>query len=126
MKKYMFGLFALALAVSFAAFTTAPVKFAPFDLKFQGTPTIQTSVELQTNWTDQAAPVNCTDLTNKACILRIDDQYVDQTVSPAKLKPSVTLVVSGNATIGFNVVSAHLTASPFTAIPISNVHTRDN
>lgn len=90
MKKYLFGLLAVVLAVGFSAFTKKPKSLdETFYLTFQPTDAnaanIETTANLSvgagsvayyTNWsTTDALGVTCTASNNKICHVEIDDVY---------------------------------------------------
>lgn len=89
MKKYLFGVLAIALAVGFSAFTKKPKSLdETFFLTIQ--PTNATNIETVTNLSVGAGSVNyynnwetnntlgvtCTSADNKVCQVEVDDDYV--------------------------------------------------
>lgn len=92
MKKYLFGLFAIALAVSFTAFTTAKsAKRANVTLVYVGASFTQANVQNPANWQEITVPT-CGTAGAKACTLIIDDSYLNSN-SPRSIDASLLATV---------------------------------
>ena len=77
MKKYLFGLFAIIIAVGAVAFKT-PAKFSTANFQFTGDATVQSQVEDPANWVRLTGSLSCTGGDQKACkITAIDEAYYD-------------------------------------------------
>jgi hypothetical protein len=74
MKKYLFGFTALALAVAFSAFTSAPFVSYKFKPKVGVDMTSESALETETNWETTAISCNSTQQ-DLACIIEVDQAF---------------------------------------------------
>lgn len=89
MKKYLLGLFAVALAIGFSAFTT-PIankgKFIDYDY-FSYSPTVYTEASYETagSWTfsDNNPGDLCSGANNKPCVVRVDETLISAQTNTA-------------------------------------------
>jgi hypothetical protein len=93
MKKYLFGVFAIALAVGFSAFTQ-PAKMVNVRFKIQVDPTSALAVQEKSNWQLYTGS-NCTGTDFKACTIEVDPQYVTM---DNQLSDDVIIVAAGSST----------------------------
>ena len=97
MKKYLFGILAIALAIGFSAFTK-PVKGTFTDVIFTGNTASQTSVEDESLW-QEGTPFNCDGTDDRACTINVDVNSLTGS-SPRILNSSlvtITANVGGDA-----------------------------
>jgi hypothetical protein len=86
MKKYFFGLVALTLAVGFSSFTLLSKRATTtFNYTAPGGSYSQTDVQTVGNWA--SGSITCTGIADKACIIVVDNQNLDQNgnLDPAKV-----------------------------------------
>ena len=93
MKKYLLGLFAIALAVGFSAFTAVKNHRAPVVLTFQGNAEVPGDITTNTLYEDLGAP-SCQNPNHRLCSITVDDQYVDNSTSPATLVSTVSITAT--------------------------------
>jgi hypothetical protein len=77
MKKYLFGIFAIVLAIGFSAFTPKKSigKFSTTMYYQPASDFSQTAVQNKSNWSTTANSGGC-GVDNKACQVVVDDAYV--------------------------------------------------
>jgi len=88
MKKYIFGIISVALAVGFSAFTI-PQKRANTTLTFVGDATNQTSVQTNGNYQDLGS-TSCATPQDRICTITVDEANVVN----GSLDPNVTITTS--------------------------------
>jgi hypothetical protein len=83
MKKYLFGLSAIVLAIAFSAFTKP--NFATEKFRFTGDPNIEGQIEDVTKWV-RVASLDCpTNVNDKVCEIIVNDLYYTNTGEEATL-----------------------------------------
>lgn len=90
MKRYLFGVFALALAIGFTAFTSPAFRANRF---LQFTPVAgSTSEVLQSNYTDvgTTAPAACNNINVKVCWIAVNDADASGTISALEFQNGVS------------------------------------
>jgi len=95
MKKSLFGLSAVLLAVIFSAFSTSNMRL-DYIFSFTGDPTIESQVEDPARWTYVSTnpdDLNCVDQPKKACRIQVPSSAVNTTPSIA-LKSTANIVAS--------------------------------
>jgi hypothetical protein len=101
MKKYLFGLSAIALAVAFTAFTMPnKAKRSTTNEVFAfnyaaGSSLLKGDVETESYWVYDAAQsltTGCTGNTNQACKIEVDPAFIDATVTPHVLNSSAIVI----------------------------------
>jgi hypothetical protein len=111
MKKYLFGMLAIALAVGFSAFTKPAKensKFATYYFEFIGTPSVASDLETETStywrYLGTSNSVSCpTPDQDKVCVIRVDEDHIDGT----NLQ-NVTIIAANGAS-GNKIVDASST-----------------
>lgn len=96
MKKYLFGLFAVALAIGSFAFTMPKSVKAQVVVAFVGDLDDQASVQDESLWEKVSVAPSCDGTNDKACMIQIDETRLTSG-TPQKLNPQFVTV---NAAIG--------------------------
>ncbi|MEO6130000.1 MAG: hypothetical protein ABIP30_16745 [Ferruginibacter sp.] len=109
MKQYIFGILAIALAVTTAAFTTPEKKVDNLNkLFYYVAPSgsyAQTDVQNRANWHLTLATTGCSLDAEKACEIRVSDTYINPDNT---LKSNINIVADQFATNVYFVKSGNM------------------
>jgi hypothetical protein len=99
MKKYLFGVFAIALAIGFSAFTTTPHKsknvFSDVFFEYQGPNFTQSEVIKPANWVEVSDLTgSCTGVNENACRIKVASGSTDGSAPSRTLKSTVVIPVA--------------------------------
>ena len=93
MKKRLFSLIAVGFAMGFSAFTIVGNHQAPVTLTFMGNSQCPGEVMSNILYIDLGA-TSCGFPQHRICSIQVDDEFVDNTMTPAVLGADVTLSCS--------------------------------
>jgi hypothetical protein len=97
MKKYLFGMLAIAMAVGFSAFTTAKKtsSLTTTTFYFDGALDDELDVENKAKWFDEEAlPSSCDPGEEFACSIVVEDQYTEEGEGGIRTLKSDVIIVA--------------------------------
>ncbi len=99
MKRYIFGLMAIVVAVTSVAFTNPVKKNKPlsYTFYFTGNPLTPGDVEDESKWSLTSPGNECAGAENKACRIVVDDDQTEMVNSVRVLKSSLSITAAAGA-----------------------------
>jgi hypothetical protein len=95
MKKYLFGLLAVTIAIGSVAFTSS-ARFATVFLEFKGNPQVVNDIQNEALWQEvnlggETPQDFCNSISNdRACVIEVLDTYTSGTAGSRVMKPAST------------------------------------
>jgi hypothetical protein len=93
MKKYLFGLSAIVLAIAAVAFTTPKLQPTEVIFRFTGSVFSEANVENPANWAEVSS-LTCDDVDEKACRIKVDVAKTSGTAPNRTLISTTSIIAS--------------------------------